>query len=156
MKVSGCQAWARVEGSKLDATAEECVFMGYADGMKGYRLWSLKSGKLIVRRYVTFVENVFPFKREESETGMLNNNFDFVFLHDDSCEDSGAGADEVQDNLINFDDNVDLTEINEDIGSEAETAVLENVEPEPEPVLRRSERQRKPVVCVKAVVDAVW
>ena len=65
LRVFGCQAWAMTdETKKLGARAEECVFLGYPEGIKGYRLWSLKDKRVIVTRDVIFHEDAFPFKNQ--------------------------------------------------------------------------------------------
>ncbi|KOM37136.1 hypothetical protein LR48_Vigan03g051700 [Vigna angularis] len=58
MKVFGSLAFAHVKGDKLDARAVRSVFLGYAEGVKEYRLWRLdtKSSKLIISRDVIFDE----------------------------------------------------------------------------------------------------
>ena len=38
LKVFGCPTYAHVNQGKLDLSAR-CIFLGYAYGVKGYRLW---------------------------------------------------------------------------------------------------------------------
>ena len=45
------------ERMKLDPKSRRCIFLGYADGVKGYRLWDPTTCKVIVSRDVIFVEN---------------------------------------------------------------------------------------------------
>ena len=43
IKVFGCEAYVHVPKenmSKLDKKDENCIFIGYQDGLKGYKLWS--------------------------------------------------------------------------------------------------------------------
>ena len=43
LKVFGCDAYVHVpkeKRSKLDNKAENCIFIGYKDGMKGYKIWN--------------------------------------------------------------------------------------------------------------------
>jgi hypothetical protein len=43
IKVFGCDAYVHVpkeNKSKLDKKAEKCIFIGYKDGLKGYKNWS--------------------------------------------------------------------------------------------------------------------
>ncbi|KAL5541933.1 hypothetical protein UlMin_009643 [Ulmus minor] len=63
LKTFGCTAYARNREGKLDHRSIRCVFLGYGDGVKGYRLWSLepKGAKLIISRDVLFNENSFPY-----------------------------------------------------------------------------------------------
>ena len=43
LRVFGCEAFMHVpkeKRSKLDNKAEKCIFIGYKDGIKGYKLWN--------------------------------------------------------------------------------------------------------------------
>jgi hypothetical protein len=43
LKVFGCDAYVHVpkeKRSKLDNKVEKCIFIGYKDGVKGYKLWN--------------------------------------------------------------------------------------------------------------------
>lgn len=43
LRVFGCDAFLHVpkeKMSKLDNKVEKCIFIGYKDGLKGYRLWN--------------------------------------------------------------------------------------------------------------------
>ncbi|KAL0321780.1 UNVERIFIED_CONTAM: Retrovirus-related Pol polyprotein from transposon TNT 1-94 [Sesamum calycinum] len=39
LRIFGCSAFALSHGDKLDPRSQKCVFIGYPDGVKGYRLW---------------------------------------------------------------------------------------------------------------------
>ena len=58
LKVFGCPAYYHVKDGKLEPRAKKCIFVGYADGVKGYRLWCQEpnSPKFIISRDVTFNE----------------------------------------------------------------------------------------------------
>lgn len=62
LRVFGCAAYVHQTGDKLDARSKKCVFLGYPEGVKGYRLWdrSLPGFKTIVSRNVIFNESEFP------------------------------------------------------------------------------------------------
>ncbi|KAJ8875044.1 hypothetical protein PR048_022934 [Dryococelus australis] len=61
--IYGCQMWeATLENGKLSSRAEECTFIRFQEGIKGYRLWKLSDKKIIVSRDVHVYEHVFPFK----------------------------------------------------------------------------------------------
>lgn len=66
LKVFGCRAWSHERSfsrkSKLDPKAKECVFVGYPDGTKGYKLWDPKKKTFLISRDIIFEENVFPSK----------------------------------------------------------------------------------------------
>ncbi|KAG8237044.1 hypothetical protein J437_LFUL016110 [Ladona fulva] len=74
IKIFGCQAWAwvPVKEGKFSPRAKECVMLGYQEGIKGYRLWSLKEQKVIISRDVLFREDVFPYKvRNDPEKRLM-------------------------------------------------------------------------------------
>lgn len=45
------------ETTKLDPKSRKYLFLGYADGVKGYRLWDPTAHKVIVSRDVIFLED---------------------------------------------------------------------------------------------------
>lgn len=57
LKVFGCPAYYHVRERKIDPRAKKGVFIGYVDGTKGYRIWSLDPPqKFVISRDVTFNE----------------------------------------------------------------------------------------------------
>ncbi|KZV34961.1 hypothetical protein F511_04935 [Dorcoceras hygrometricum] len=62
LRTFGCTAFAHKRGDKLEPRAVKCVFLGYPEGVKGYRLWvrSEPGFRTIVSRDVTFNETEFP------------------------------------------------------------------------------------------------
>ena len=61
--IFGSRAWARIPSKKrkaLDPQSTECIFVGYTDGVKGYRLIDLSSDRLIIERSVQFEESDSP------------------------------------------------------------------------------------------------
>jgi reverse transcriptase-like protein len=60
MRTFGCIAYAKVPDcmrTKLDAKGTKCVFLGYCEGTKAYRLMCLDTKKIIKSRDVEFVEH---------------------------------------------------------------------------------------------------
>jgi UDP:flavonoid glycosyltransferase YjiC (YdhE family) len=67
-KTFGFPAYCHVNDGKLEPRSKKCIFLGYADGVKGYRLWcsNPKSPKFIVSRDVIFDEYFMLRPRKES------------------------------------------------------------------------------------------
>ena len=62
MRVFGCKSFALVPPElrqKFDEVSVECIFTGYPEGTKGYRLFNIDTGKFIRSRNVEFYENEF-------------------------------------------------------------------------------------------------
>jgi hypothetical protein len=65
IRVIGCDAYVHVpkeNRSKLDKKAEKCIFIGYKDGVKGYKLWNPETKKIVYNRDVVFREVKDVFK----------------------------------------------------------------------------------------------
>ncbi|KAE8686785.1 cytochrome c bioproteinsis protein CCS1 [Hibiscus syriacus] len=54
------------EISKLDPKSRKCKFLGYADGVKGYRLWDPTARKVIISRDVIFVKDKLQRKEDDA------------------------------------------------------------------------------------------
>ncbi|KAH9754460.1 hypothetical protein KPL71_015451 [Citrus sinensis] len=69
LRIFGCEAYAHVKQRKLEARALKCRFLGYPEGVKGYRLWctDFKPPKCIISRDVTFNEAEMLNKGRSSE-----------------------------------------------------------------------------------------
>ena len=66
MKRFGCLVYYHVDQGKLKPRAKKGVFLGYPQGVKGYRIWNLEEKKIVISRNVAFHENVV-FKDIEKE-----------------------------------------------------------------------------------------
>ena len=63
--VFGCEAWAHILDKKqkaLQTKSEKCIFVGYFEDVKGYRLLQPHSHDIIIRRDVKFDENLLACK----------------------------------------------------------------------------------------------
>ncbi|KAH9685121.1 Integrase catalytic domain-containing protein [Citrus sinensis] len=70
LRIFGCVAYAHVKQGKLEPRALRCRFLGYPNGVKGYRLWciDLKPPKCIISRDVTFNESEILNKSKATES----------------------------------------------------------------------------------------
>ena len=63
MRTFRCIAFAKVPDSqrtKLEPKGTKCLFLGYCEGTKAYRLMSVETKKILRSRNVTFVEDSTP------------------------------------------------------------------------------------------------
>ena len=51
--------------SKLDNKYEKCIFVGYKDGIKGYKLWNPVTRKIVYSRDVVFREDKKTSRNED-------------------------------------------------------------------------------------------
>ena len=59
IRVFGCDAYVhfpKEKRTKLDNKSERCIFFGYKDGLKGYKLWNPKARKVVYSKDVVFRE----------------------------------------------------------------------------------------------------
>ena len=54
------------EITKLDLKSRKCVFLGYVDGVNGYRLWDSTAHKVIISRDVIFVKDRLQIKEDDN------------------------------------------------------------------------------------------
>jgi hypothetical protein len=60
-RVFGSIAWAHIPDEKrkaLQPKSEKCIFVGYSEDVKGYRLLQTHCNEIIIRRDVKFDENL--------------------------------------------------------------------------------------------------
>ena len=69
LKVFGCVAYALVnDRSKLDKKSDKCIFIGYCDQSKAYRLYNPVSGNFLISRNVIFNEEDYWKEIEKDNT----------------------------------------------------------------------------------------
>ena len=82
----GCPAYTHVDEGKLEPRAKKYIFLGYASGMKGFRLWcpDLKSPKFIISRDIIFDEYAMINHRQKniinSESTQIKGNIKQIEL----------------------------------------------------------------------------
>ncbi|KAJ4721450.1 Retrovirus-related Pol polyprotein from transposon TNT 1-94 [Melia azedarach] len=57
LRAFGCTVYYHVNEGKLESRAKKGVFVGYGDGVKGYRIWSPSEKRVILSKNVVFDEN---------------------------------------------------------------------------------------------------
>ncbi|KAL0320312.1 UNVERIFIED_CONTAM: hypothetical protein Sradi_5292700 [Sesamum radiatum] len=65
LRTFGCLCFASntyPQKSKFNLRAFKCVFLGYVQGKKAYKVYDLENKKTIISRDVVFQEDVFPYK----------------------------------------------------------------------------------------------
>lgn len=96
LRVFGCKAMAQIfkeRWQKWDSNANELIFVGYEDNVKGYRLMDLRTECVVKRRDVVFLEEVCSEKVREPEE--MRGTFDITFDGED--ENNKDEAKEVSD-----------------------------------------------------------
>ncbi|GJV60392.1 retrovirus-related pol polyprotein from transposon TNT 1-94 [Tanacetum coccineum] len=72
--VFGCPAYYHVSEGKLDLRGEKGIFIGYGDGVKGYRIWSPSERRVILNRDVTFEKDyLFHVKQDPVESKLKDS-----------------------------------------------------------------------------------
>ncbi|KAL4283725.1 hypothetical protein GQ457_16G004320 [Hibiscus cannabinus] len=64
---------------KLDPKSRKCKFLGYANGVKGYRLWDPTAHKVIISRDVIFAED--KLQRKEENDGIVKEKSEATQIH---------------------------------------------------------------------------
>ena len=92
LRVFGCDAYVHVpkeKRTKLDSKSEKCIFIGYKDGLKGYKLWNPITRKVVYNQYVVFrevktiIKHEFPSKElEKIEFELKDKELDSTTEHE--------------------------------------------------------------------------
>jgi hypothetical protein len=122
LKTFGCPTYCHVNDGKLEPRSKKCIFLGYADGVKGYRLWCFdpKSPKFIINKDVVFDESTMLHPRKESvvSAGMEQGSSKELELQ---VEASQRVRDNTQDQPIT--DVHDSSSNDDDLQEEQETSI---------------------------------
>jgi hypothetical protein len=88
LKLFGCDAYVHVpkeNKSKLDKKAKKCIFIGYKDGLKGYRIWNPETKKVVYSRDVVFREMKDVVKQEVLQSKEEPEKIEFDLKDDESA-----------------------------------------------------------------------
>lgn len=67
LRVFGCVGYVHQNKGKLRAKAAKCMFVGFTEGVKGYKMWHPIEMKFIIKRDVTFKEKEMFMQKEEKK-----------------------------------------------------------------------------------------
>jgi hypothetical protein len=79
----GSVTWAHIPNEKrkpLQPKSEKCIFVGYFEDVKGYKLLQPHSNEIIIRRYVKFDENIFPYEPDLTFVLSLAHDLSSTFV----------------------------------------------------------------------------
>ncbi|KAH9784261.1 hypothetical protein KPL71_009581 [Citrus sinensis] len=77
------------ERTKLDPKSRRCIFLGYADRVKEYRLWDPTAHKIVISRDVIFVEDQLQ-KRDEDDGTVKEKSETIPIYVENNPEDSDS------------------------------------------------------------------
>ena len=107
LRVFGCTAYAKIpdeKRKKLDAKSLKCVFVGYPEGKKGYKLYNPATRKMITSRDVIFAESEFEYRgvtENEPDELLPEMWFKMNITDNENVENSNIGEAEDVDNIAN-------------------------------------------------------
>ncbi|XP_071727410.1 uncharacterized protein [Rutidosis leptorrhynchoides] len=84
LRVFGCLCFATKlnNNDKFGTRADKCVFVGYSNVQKGYKLYNLDTKLMTFSRDVKFYEQVFPFKMSSNITSDMVLGLDHLNFFD--------------------------------------------------------------------------
>ncbi|KAL0298511.1 UNVERIFIED_CONTAM: hypothetical protein Sradi_6510900 [Sesamum radiatum] len=110
LRVFGCSAFVHQSVDKLAPRSQKCVFIGYPDGIKGYRLWlrSQPGFKVLISKDVIFNENEMPCLDNSQDKN--NDNLDITF---NKVEDNQQGEENEEELGTEFPENTNSDGLND-------------------------------------------
>ena len=91
------------ERKKLNLKAKQCIFLGYGEATKGYRLYNPDKRRVFYSRDVVFNENSLGAKKEQSSrnTSQLLIDFDLDMERPESEDDTHCETDKEEESAEN-------------------------------------------------------
>ncbi|KAI9162078.1 hypothetical protein LWI28_023589 [Acer negundo] len=110
-----CPAYFHVTESKLDPRAKKAVFVGFSEGVKGFRLWNSESKKIILSRDVTFDESAMLKQtlrdiKNENPNSLQQVEFEFP-KKSEKASPTVDGPDDQDEISVEVEDSAPLSEI---------------------------------------------
>ncbi|KAE8707081.1 hypothetical protein F3Y22_tig00110387pilonHSYRG00804 [Hibiscus syriacus] len=99
LRIFGCPAYVHVpadEISKLDAKSNECIFLGYKKGVKGFKFWDPVAKKVVISRDVVFDEQSM-LQQKQDTTVVDFEQFPFEKPETSQPTSGGSTTDDLQD-----------------------------------------------------------
>lgn len=99
LRVFGCDAYVHVpkeKQTKLDSKSEKCIFIGYKDGLKGYKLWNPVTRKVVYNQDVVLREVKSIIKHEVQKREHQKIEFDLKEEESNSTTEEGSEDEEPQ------------------------------------------------------------
>jgi len=97
LRVFGCDAYVHVpkeKRTKFDSKSKMCIYIGYKDGLKGYKILNPETRKVVYKRNVAFREvkhvikrEVLPKEPEKIEFKLKEEESDSIAEHESEDED---------------------------------------------------------------------
>ncbi|KAI9170365.1 hypothetical protein LWI28_026845 [Acer negundo] len=115
LHIFGCPAYFHVTESKLDPRAKKAVFVGFSEGVNGFRLWNSESKKIILSRDVTFDESAmlkqtFRDTKNENPNSLQQVEFE-VPKKSEKVSPTVDGPDDQDEISVEVEDSAPLSEI---------------------------------------------
>ncbi|XP_074284160.1 uncharacterized protein LOC141608714 [Silene latifolia] len=90
LKVLGCLCYDHSKDKPRDKFGERgkrCLFLGYSQGNKGWKVYDLNTRRVFVSRDVIYFEHVFPYYNPNNSNDQPNNPHDRMEYVEDDLED---------------------------------------------------------------------
>jgi len=99
LRVCGCDSYAHIpkdKRTKLNGKYEMCIFLGYKDSLKGYKIWNPRKRKVVYNRDVVFREMKDVIKHEVLPKEPENIEFELKEEESDSTAEEESEDEEPQ------------------------------------------------------------